>query len=346
MIPAKPYLKLTSGGRSRMKIVIDAMGSDKAPAVEVEGAIQAVEESGCDLILVGDEKLVNDELKKQGGGRGKISVVHSPERIEMQEPAALSVRRKRKSSIVMGLEMLKREEADAFVSAGNTGAVVCAATLSLRLLPGIERPGIAICIPTLKGTSVIIDVGANIDPKPIHLLQYGIMADAYSKFILHNPNPTVGLLNVGEEESKGTDFIKESHTLISESKLNFIGNIEGRDIYAGTADIILCDGFVGNVILKVSESIVDTIIKALKQEIRASVIATVGAALASSAFAALKKKMDYSEYGGAPLLGVDGRCIISHGSSSPKAIKNAIRVAGEFMTRGVNKHIVEEIESY
>jgi glycerol-3-phosphate acyltransferase PlsX len=236
--------------------------------------------------------------------------------------------------------------ADGFVSAGNTGAVVCAATLFLRLLPGIERPGIAICIPTLTGTSVITDVGANINPKPIHLLQYGIMADAYSRYILHKSNPTVGLLNVGEEASKGTEFIKESHTLLSESKLNFIGNIEGRDIYAGTADIILCDGFVGNVILKVSESVVDTIMKLLKKEIRANVIATVGAALASTAFNGLKKKMDYSEYGGAPLLGVDGRCIISHGSSTPKAIKNAIKVAGEFMTLGVNNHIVEELESY
>jgi len=216
----------------------------------------------------------------------------------------------------------------------------------LRLLPSIERPGIAIVIPVLGGTSVIIDVGANIDPKPIHLLQYGIMADAYSRYILHKSNPTVGLLNVGEEESKGTDFIKETHTLLSESKLNFIGNIEGRDIYAGTADIILCDGFVGNVILKVSESIVDTIVKALKQEIKSSIIATVGAALASSAFNELKKKMDYAEYGGAPLLGVDGRCIISHGSSTPKAIKNAIRVAAEFKTQDVNKRIVEELESY
>jgi glycerol-3-phosphate acyltransferase PlsX len=329
-----------------VKIVIDAMGSDKAPVVEIEGAIQAVEEYDCELILVGDEGLVKRELDKRGGGRGKISIVHSPEHIEMNEPAALSVRRKRKSSIVMGLEMLKRDEADGFVSAGNTGAVVCAATLSLRLLPGVDRPGIAICIPTLTGTSVITDVGANIDPKPMHLLQYGIMADAYCRYILHKSNPTVGLLNVGEEESKGTEFIKETHTLLSESKLNFIGNIEGRDIYAGTADIVLCDGFVGNVILKVSESVVDTIVKLLKKEVRANVIATVGAALASSAFAELKKKMDYSEYGGAPLLGVDGRCIISHGSSNPKAIKNAIRVAGEFVTQGVNRHIVEELESY
>jgi len=329
-----------------VRIVLDAMGSDSAPKVEIEGAIQAIQEYGYDVVLVGDEQIVKSELSKCDYDPAKITVIHAPERIEMHEPAALSVRRKRRSSIVVGLDLLKKNEADAFISAGNTGAVVCAATLSLRLLPGIERPGIAIVIPTLIGASMIVDVGANIDPKPMHLLQYGIMADAYCRYILHKPNPTVGLLNVGEEDTKGTDFIKETHTLLTESKLNFIGNIEGRDIYAGTADIVLCDGFVGNVILKVSESVVDTIVKLLKNEIKSSIIATLGAALAANAFIALKKKMDYSEYGGAPLLGVDGRCIISHGSSSPKAIKNAIRVAAEAKEQDVNKHIVEELESY
>ena len=329
-----------------MKIVIDAMGSDKAPAVEVEGALMAVEELGYDLILVGDENKISAELNKYNKGSGKISVLHAPDTIAMHDPAALSVRRKRQSSIVVGMDILKRDEADGFVSAGNTGAVVCAATLSLRLLPGIERPGIAVTVPTLTGNTVIIDVGANIDTKPIHLLQYGIMADAYAKYILHKTSPSIGLLNVGEEESKGTGFVKEAHALLSESKLNFIGNIEGRDIYAGAVDIVLCDGFVGNVILKISESVIDTIMKLLKQEIRASILATLGAAMASSAFGELKKKMDYSEYGGAPLLGVDGRCIISHGSSNPKAIKNAIKVAGEFKTQEVNKHIVEELENY
>jgi len=329
-----------------MKIVLDAMGSDGAPAVEVEGAILAIEEFGYDVVLVGDEALIKAELIKHKDHAGKLTILHAPERIEMHEPAALSVRRKRRSSIVLGLELLKKDEVDGFVSAGNTGAVVCAAVLSLRLLPGIERPGIAVVYPTLKGASFMIDVGANIDPKPIHLLQYGIMADAYTRYILHKTRPTVGLLNVGEEESKGTDFIKESHTLLSESKLNFIGNIEGRDIYAGNVDIVLCDGFVGNVILKVSESIVDTLFKALKMEIKANIIATLGASLASSAFNGLKRRMDYSEYGGVPLMGVDGRCIISHGSSSPKAIKNAIKVAAEFKTQDVNKHIVEELESY
>ncbi len=329
-----------------MRIVLDAMGSDKAPGVEVEGALAAVKEFGCEVVLVGEESKIKEELAKHGEVSDKISIVHAPERIEMHDPAAISVRRKRLSSIVIGLDILKKDEADGFVSAGNTGAVVCAAALSLRLLPSIERPGIAVVYPTLKGTSVMIDVGANIDTKPLHLLQYGIMADAYAKYILHKTNPTVGLLNVGEEESKGTEFIKEAHILLSESKLNFIGNIEGREIYRGNADIVLCDGFVGNVILKVSESIVDTLVKALKQEIRANFIATIGAALARSAFMGLQKKMDPSEYGGAPLLGVDGRCIISHGSSNSKAIKNAIRVAVEFKTQDVNKHIVEELESY
>lgn len=328
-----------------MKIVVDAMGSDRGPAVEVEAAIQAANEYGHDILLVGDETLIRAELKKHGKTSHKISVLHAPERIEMHEPAALSVRRKRQSSIVVGLDVVKRDEADGFVSAGNTGAVVCAATLSLRLLPGVERPGIGIVIPTMKGTTLIIDVGANIDPKPIHLFQYAVMAHAYSKYILHKPNPSVGLLNVGEEETKGTDFIKETHTLLSESKLNFSGNVEGRDIYVGNSDIILCDGFVGNVILKVSESIIDTLVKLVKQEIKSSVIASVGAALAIPAFNSLKRKMDYAEYGGALLLGIDGRCIIAHGSSNPKAIKNAIRVAAESKTQDVNKHIVEELET-
>lgn len=329
-----------------MKIVIDAMGSDNAPAVEVEGAIQAIDEYGYDLVLVGDETRIQEELKKYPDHSKNIAVKHTTETIAMHDPAAISVRRKRDSSIVVGLEMIKKGHGDAFISAGNTGAVVCAATLSLRLLPGIERPGIAILIPTMTGPSLIIDVGANINPKPIHLLQYGIMADAYSRYILHKENPKVGLLNVGEEEGKGTESIKETHTLLSESKLNFIGNIEGRDIYSGTADIVLCDGFVGNVILKVSESVVDTIVQMLKYEIKSNFIATIGAVLSSSAFNNLKKKMDYSEYGGAPLLGVDGRTIICHGSSTPKAIKNAVRVAAESIALDVNKHIVEELESY
>ncbi|MCX5667941.1 MAG: phosphate acyltransferase PlsX [Candidatus Omnitrophica bacterium] len=326
-----------------MKIVIDAMGSDMAPAVEVAGAIQAVEEFGYDLVLVGDEALVKAALAKHKYHSDKIAVFHAPERIEMHEPAAISVRKKRRSSMVLGIDLLKRREADGFISAGNTGAVVCAATLSLRLLPGIERPGIASPLPTLSGQAIIMDVGANIDPKPIHLLQYGIMADAYCKYIFRQSNPKVGLLNVGEEDTKGTGFIKEAHALLSESGLNFIGNIEGGAIYSGDVDIILCDGFVGNVILKVSESVASTLMQLLKKGIKSSIIATLGAAMAAKAFKELKIKTDYSEYGGAPLLGIDGNCIICHGSSNPKAIKNAVKVAGEFIRQDVNKHIVEKL---
>jgi len=330
-----------------MRIVIDAMGSDNSPRIEVEGALQAVQEFGHELILVGDEKRIADEIAKHGKKPEEIIIKHASEIIGMHDPAAVSVRRKRDASIVVGLELVKKGEADAFVSAGNTGAVVCAATLSLRMLPGIERPGIAIVIPSLIGNSLIMDVGANITCKPIHLLQYGIMADAYSRYILKKENPTVGLLNVGEEEGKGTDFIKETHTLLTESRLNFTGNVEGRDIYRGTTDIVLCEGFVGNVILKVSESVIDTIVRLLKKEIKSNLIATIGAALLSAtAFNAMKKKMDYSEYGGAPLLGVDGRVIICHGSSSAKAIKNAVRVAAESIKLDVNKHIIEELATY
>jgi len=346
MNPVPSKRRGAKGRRCRVKIVLDAMGGDNAPVVEVEGAIQAVGEYGVDLILVGDEARIKKELEKHNFSSDKITIKHASEVIEMHDPAALSVRRKRDSSIVVGMDIIKKGQADAFVSAGNTGAVVCAATISLRLLPGIERPGIAIVIPTLNGTSMIIDVGANISTKPMHLLQYGIMADAYSRYLLGKTNPSVGLLSVGEEESKGTEFVKEAHMLLNESKLNFSGNIEGRDVYSGKVDIILCDGFVGNVILKISESVADTIMQLLKREIKADFLATIGAVLSASAFHELKRKMDYSEHGGALLLGVDGRCIICHGSSTPKAIKNAIRVAVEFVKQDVNKHIIEELESY
>jgi glycerol-3-phosphate acyltransferase PlsX len=329
-----------------MKIGVDAMGSDHAPKAEVEGAVQVVQELGHDVVLVGDETIIKDELKKYKWPSGKISVVHAPERIAMHEAAAISVRRKRHSSIVVGLELVKNKETDGFVSAGNTGAVVCAAVISLRLLTGIERPGIAVVYPTLTGIAVIIDVGANISPEPIHILQYGIMADAYCKYILHKANPTVGLINVGEGKSKGTELVKEAHILLSESKLNFVGNIEGREVHSGKVDIVLCDGFTGNIIVKISETVADTILKALKQEIKSNFLATLGAILITPAFKKIKKNLDPSDHGGAPLLGIDGTCIISHGSSDARAIKNAVKVAAEFTRQELNKHISEELVNY
>lgn len=328
-----------------MRIAVDAMGGDKAPSVVVEGSILAAQQYGFEIILVGSQAAIEDELARQRSTPKNISVRHASEVIEMDEPAALSIKRKRDSSIIVGVDLVKNKQADAFVSAGNTGAVVCASTLGMRLLEAVERPGIAIIFPTLKGTSLLIDAGANIDPKPSHLLQYGIMGKAFSRYILKKQSPTVGLLNVGEEESKGTDFVKETYQLLDESKLNFIGNIEGKDIFHGTADVIVCDGFIGNVVLKVSESLAETLAEFLRRELTKSFVTKLGAALSGPAFRALKKEIDYSEYGGAPLLGVDGICIISHGRSSAKAIKNAIREAGEFVNYQVNQHIVEDIKN-
>ena len=329
-----------------MKIAVDGMGSDKAPSVEVEGVIEAASEFGYEIILVGDEAILKKELAKHKSYSKNISIHHAPQVVGMSEPATTPIRKKPGSSISICVDLVKNGSADAMVSAGNTGAVVCAAAFNLGLLPGVERPGIAIVFPTLKGPCMIIDVGANIDPKPTHLLQYGLMADAYAKRILGKPNPAIGLLNIGEEASKGTEFVKETHKLLNESRINFVGNVEGRGIYAGECDVIICDGFVGNVVLKVSESVAFTIVEFLKRELKSSLLAKVSVILAQSAFKTFKKKIDYAEYGGAPLLGVNGAVIISHGSSNKKAIKNAIRVAAEFKEKTVNEHIMEEINKW
>lgn len=326
-----------------MKIVVDAMGGDYAPEVIVKGAVAAVKEYNAQVTLVGDEGKIRFLLKKAKYTEDNIVVHHAEEVIEMSESAATSVRRKRNSSIVVGINLVKEGKGDAFFSAGNTGAVVCAATLGLGLLPGIERPGIAIITPTLKGISLILDVGANIDPKPSQLLQYGIMADAYFRYILNTPNPTVGLLNIGEEETKGTDFVKETHELLSNSKLNFIGNIEGKDLFSGKSDIIICDGFVGNIALKVTESVAETMQVFLKKHLLSNLLGKIGVLFLKPNLLRFKKDLDYAEYGGAPLLGVNGVVIIGHGRSNVKAVKNAIRVAKEEVERQVNQKILEAI---
>jgi len=328
-----------------MKIVVDAMGGDHGPEVVIKGVIQAVNEYETEVVLVGNEPEIAEQLKKNKYAGNKIHIHPSAEVIEMHEPAATSVRRKRNSSIVVGLNLVKHQKADAFFSAGNTGAVVCAATLGLGLLPGIERPGIAIITPTLKGISIIIDVGANIDPKPSQLLQYGIMSDAYFRNILNKPDPTVGILNVGEEESKGTEFIKETYELLEKSHLNFIGNVEGKDLFSGKSDIILCDGFVGNVALKVTESVVETMTTFLKRNLLSSMLGRIGIFFLIPSFKRLKKQLDYSEHGGAPLLGVNGVVIIGHGRSNVSAIKNAVRVAKEEVERKFTEKILEAIKS-
>jgi len=326
-----------------MKIIVDAMGGDYAPSVVIKGAIAAVKEYNTEVVLVGDEAEIKLLLKKARYAGDKISVYPATEVIGMSESAAISVRRKRDSSIVVGINLVKEGQGDAFFSAGNTGAVVCAATLGLGLLPGIERPGIAIVTPTVKGISLIIDVGANINPKPTQLLQYGIMADAYCRYILDRPNPSVGILNIGEEEVKGTEFIKETHELLEKSSLNFIGNVEGRDLFSGKCDIIICDGFVGNVALKVSESAAEAMQVFLKRHLLSNPLGKLGLILLKTSFSRFKKELDYAEYGGAPLLGVNSVVIIGHGRSNIKAIKNAIRVAKEEVERKFNEHILEAI---
>lgn len=327
-----------------MRILVDAMGGDFAPQNPVQGAIEALNELDIDLILIGNEAAVRKELSKYKYDRDRIKIVHANSVIGMDEAPTVSVRKKKDSSITLGLKLIKDGQADAFVSAGNTGAVVCAATVMLGHLPGIERSGIALLVPTKTGVSLLIDAGANIDPKPIHLLQYGIMGSAYFKNIFSKNRPTVGLLNIGEEESKGTGFMKETHQLLNTGNLNFIGNVDSKDLFSGTCDIIIADGFVGNVALKVSEAAAEAVSAFLKEDIKNSFWAKIGIFFLWPALKKFKKKLDYSEYGGALLLGIDSFVIISHGRSSAKAIKNAISVAKKEAEHNINQHIIDDIK--
>lgn len=323
------------------RIAVDGMGGDRAPRAIVEGSVQAARDLPVEVILVGREDRLKAELARFKEVPSNLKIHHASEVIEMAESPAISVRKKRDSSICQMVELAKRGQADAIVSAGNTGAVVCAASLGLGLLEGIERPGIAIVIPGLKGPVLLIDVGANVDPKPVHLLQYGIMGSVYMKEVVGKERPGVGLLNVGEEETKGTDFIREAFKLLEEAPVHFTGNAEGRDIYTGKCDVIVCDGFVGNVTLKVTEGIALALAELFRRELKRTFLTRLGALLLLPGFRRLKRQMDYAEYGGAPLLGVNGSCLICHGSSSGKAIRNAIRAATTFVTHEVNRHIVE-----
>ena len=329
-----------------MKIALDAMGGDNAPEVTVAGAMRAAREFPIEIILVGQREAVEQSLSHYPQRPPNLSVLHAAEVIGMDESPASSIRKKRESSISVGVELLKSKQADAFVSAGNTGAVVAASTLLVGLLPGIERPGIAILLPGVKGDTLLIDVGANIDPKPLHLLQYALMGEVYMRYVLGKNRPTVGLLNVGEEETKGTDFIKETYGMLEASGVNFVGNVEGHDIFSGEFDVIVCDGFAGNVAIKTAESLARAVNILLKRSLAASPITRLGAWLARDAFLKLRQEVDYAEHGGAPLLSVDGVSIIAHGGSGGKAIKNAIRVAYESVRHQLNQHMVEAVQNY
>ena len=330
-----------------IRIALDGMGGDYAPQVVVEGAVMAANDfENLEIVLVGQTAALKQELNKHKVLGGKIVLYEASEVIGMGESPVAALRKKKDSSIGVCVDLLKKKECAAAVSAGNTGAMVAAATLLLGMLPGIKRPGIAIATPTLHGMSVTTDVGANLNPSAYELFQYAIMADVFAKSILKKKRPAIGLLNIGEEESKGTEVLKETYKLLRESSLNFIGNIEGRDFFTGKADCIICDGFVGNVVLKMIESILETSVALIGRELRKNLFTSLAAWLLKPALSSIRKATDYEKAGGAPLLGVDGNIIISHGISSALAIRNAIRVAGELVTTRVNAQIVEAITPY
>jgi len=326
-----------------VKIVVDAMGGDHAPQAVIAGVVEALKEFETDIALIGQKERIEEELRKYDYPKNKIEIIHAPDTIDMHEPATSSIRKKKNSSIALGINLLKTPQYAAFVSAGNTGAVVCASTINLGMLPGVERPGIGLIIPTLNKFAFLIDVGANTDPKAQHLLQYALMGNCYAREVLGLSNPRIGLLNIGEEESKGTDFQKETHKLMGERLKNFIGNIEPNEIFSGKCDCIVCDGFVGNVVIKVSEGLMESASTLMRREIKKSPIALMGALLIKSRLNDIKKYADYSEYGGAPLLGVNGIVMISHGRSSPKAIKNAIKATQREIEHQILSAMIKEV---
>jgi len=331
-----------------MKIALDAMGGDFGPSNLVGGAVMALREYPRldKLFLVGDTPQIEAELKKHKCNDRRVEIVHSTQVVEMTDGAVESVRRKKDSSVSRAVDLVKKGEAAAIVSAGHTGAAVAATTIKLRTLPGIDRPGIAAIMPSETNVFCLIDAGANSDAKPEHLMQYAIMGSVYSRHVLGYQQPSVGLMSIGDEDVKGSDLTKEVFKMLKRSSLNFRGNIEGHDLFGDPVEVVVCDGFVGNVILKSCESVANAIMKWLKHELMRSKVRMAGAYLAQNAFRAIKKKTNYEEYGGMPLLGVNGICIIAHGASTALAIKNALRVAAESIEQQVNPHIVEEVSRY
>jgi len=326
-----------------IKIAVDGMGSDNSPHSEVEGSIAAAREYGVEVLLVGKKELLSPLVREKGGDGLPIEICHASEVVEMDEKPTAALRRKKDSSLRIAAELVRDGTAVGLVSAGNTGAVMAISKMVIGVVPGVDRPALAAIVPTLSGHAILIDVGANVSCKAHHLVQFAIMGHLFSKKIIGVNSPRVGLMSVGEEESKGTDLIKEAHKALKEVRLNFIGNVEGRDIYNGRADVIVCDGFTGNVALKTSEGLIEAAVMLLREELSRNIQAKIGALLSLPSFKRLKKRLDYSEYGGAPLLGIRGVSIICHGRSSSNAIKNAIRVAKEFADNKINAKLEAEL---
>lgn len=331
-----------------MRIAVDAMGGDSGVGVVVTGVVRFLRENpdNVEVVLVGDSKRIEEELKRQDDLPRRPLIEHATEEVEMNEHAASSLRRKRDSSIGRGILLQKNGEASAFVSAGNTGAVVATSLLTLGRLPGVRRPAIANIIPDKKNGFVLLDIGATKECRPGDLAQFAHMGAVFAERILKRDNPKVGLLNIGEEETKGNDLVKEAYSLLKKSRLNFTGNVEAGRIFRGDVDVAVCDGFVGNVILKVAEGLVELIMGYFRDEIDNHFLAKTGALLLKPTFKHMKSQFSYEQYGGAILLGVDGTCIICHGRSSPLAIANAIRSAARFVKYDINREIRERLDSY
>jgi phosphate acyltransferase len=326
-------------------IALDAMGSDRAPKPEIEGAIQAARHHGVRTLLIGVEAKLSAELAHYPAAAGlPIEIVHASEVITMEDKAVQAVRSKRDSSMHVGVRLVRDGRAVGFVTAGNTGAAMATAKMVLGGIRGVDRPALAAVFPTAVGTTaILLDVGANVDCKPDNLEQFAVMGEIYFRSMFGTRRPRVGLLSIGEEETKGNDLTREAFALLKQLPLNFIGNVEGRDIYSGKVDVIVADGFVGNVALKTSEGVANLVRATLKETLKATITRQVGYLLSRSAFHDFKKRLDHTEYGGAPLLGVRGVCFITHGSSNTNAIKNALRVAAEFAERNINDKIEKEV---
>lgn len=326
-----------------MKIALDAMGGDFAPDITIAGAIEAVTEEDIEVILVGDKERILLSLKNKRYPHERISIFHASEVVEMHESPAIAIRKKRDSSIFKAVELVKKGEADAVVSAGHSGVVMATSLILLGKLSNVDRPAIGTIMPSLTGHFILIDAGANVDCAPENLVEFAYMGNAYYKAIFNNPSPRVAILSIGEEDIKGNKLTKETFKYLKKTDLNFIGNIEGKDIFTGQADVIVCDGFIGNIVLKVSEGLSEAILKMLKKEMSNITTGRLGYIMIKPAIKNFKKRADYSEYGGAPLLGINGTCIISHGRSSAKAIKNAIKVASEMSNKRVHEIIKESL---
>ncbi len=332
-----------------MRIALDAMGGDSGPELLIKGAVSAIKKrSDLEVVLLGPKDLLQEYTDQLADSRlhDRLSIAHASQTVTMHESPVDAVRKKKDSTIMVGFDLVKNGKADAVVSPGNSGATMAAAIRKLGRLKGVSRPGIASFFPTLKNSVMLMDIGANVDCRASHLLQFSLMASACSGLLLQNDNPRVGLLSIGEESGKGNAVVKDAHDLLAHSSLNFIGNVEGRDVYKGNVDVIVCDGFVGNISLKISEGFAEAAAQMLKSEIMKSFRAKIGYFFIRKAFDAFRKRVDYAEYGGAPLLGINGVGIICHGTSSSVAICNAIGVAADMVEKRVNDSITQALQRY